>query len=94
MSVDKLLKVDDVAAILQVSRRTAYDYMAQMIHLSSPLRVTESALREWLNARTAPPRGQEIIRGRNNADLKRRMAAVNGTAPAFRLPRRREEYAQ
>ena len=94
MSVEKLLKVDDVAAILQVSRRTAYDYMAQMIHLEKPLRVTEAALREWLTARTAPPRGQEIIRGRNNAQLKRRMAAVNSAAIPFRLPRHREEYAQ
>ena len=47
-----LLTVDDVAAILKVSRRTAYGYMMQMPHMERPRRVTEGALEGWINGRT------------------------------------------
>lgn len=53
--MERLLTVDDVAAALRVSRRTAYTYMAQMIHLAGPLRVSESSLRTWIIERTAGP---------------------------------------
>jgi len=53
--MDKLLTPDDVAAILQVSRRTAYTIMHQMPHLEKPFRVSEAGLRAWLYERTRQP---------------------------------------
>ena len=53
--MDRLLTVDDVAEILRVSRRTAYGKMKQMIHLPSPFRVTETALRGWIAEQMVDP---------------------------------------
>lgn len=53
--MEKLLTPDDVAEVLQVSRRTAYTYMHQMRHLENPLRVTREALQAFLSAKTVDP---------------------------------------
>ena len=57
--MDRLLTPDDVARVLQVSRRTAYSIMHQMPHLERPFRVTESALWAWMAARTINPTGKK-----------------------------------
>lgn len=53
--MEKLLTVDDVAEILRVSRRTAYEKMRQMIHMEQPFRVTEMALRCWIGDQMVDP---------------------------------------
>lgn len=53
--MEKLLKVEEVAEVLQVSKKTAYGYMGQMIHMENPLRVSEGSLRAWINERTRAP---------------------------------------
>ena len=56
-----LLTVDDVAAVLQVSRRSAYTYMEQMPHMDQPRRVTERALQEWIDSKmVCPPRAAKV----------------------------------
>lgn len=52
----KLLSADDVAAILKVSKRTAYNLMLDMPHLEKPRRVSEWALTDWLNSKTVEPK--------------------------------------
>jgi len=95
--MDKLLTPDDVAAILQVSRRTAYTYIGQMIHLERPLRVSESSLRAWIIERTAGPRekgagrcgGPEATDGKGKKKSPGKglkMALVQD----FKIPRRRD----
>lgn len=82
--MDKLLTPDDVAAILQVSRRTAYTIMHQMPHLERPFRVSESGLRAWLYERTAQPEG------RNQGKQKARQRAVKMPLVSdYHIPRRR-----
>ena len=44
--MDKLLTADDVAEVLQVSRRTAYKIMHEMPHMESPFRVAEATRQE------------------------------------------------
>ena len=91
------MTVDDVAAALQVSRRTAYTYMGQMIHLAGPLRVSESSLRAWIIERTAGPGekgagrrgGQETTGGKGKKKSPGKglkMALVQD----FKIPRRRD----
>ena len=53
--MDRLLTPDDVAGILQVGKRSAYGYMAQMVHMRNPLRVTEDSLRDWINRKVIDP---------------------------------------
>ena len=55
--MERLLRVEDVMDIVQVSRRTAYTYMQSMLHMERPLRVTEAALKEWIAERTKAPAG-------------------------------------
>ena len=83
--MDKLLTPDDVAAILQVSRRTAYTIMHQMPHLERPFRVSESGLRAWLAERTAQPEGK------NKGKQKARWRAGKRPllAEEMHIPRRR-----
>ena len=53
--MERLMTANDVAQALNVSRRTAYTYMAEMIHLTRPLRVAESSFREWCFSNTTAP---------------------------------------
>jgi predicted DNA-binding transcriptional regulator AlpA len=57
----KLLKPEEVAKILNVSRRTAYEYMRQMPHMEEPFRVAEEALEAWIRAKTVAPRGPVVM---------------------------------
>ena len=80
--MEKLLTVNDVADILQVSRRSAYLYIREMPHMQSPLRVTETALRGWIWERTRVP-----------GEKPKQQSAVKRTAMSmadYRIPRRRE----
>ena len=86
--MDKLLTVDDVAGILRVSRRTAYNYMGQMIHMTQPLRVTETSLRQWISGRTVDPEEQHSRKGKNKAPKKG--AELPGLRE-YHIPRRRAE---
>lgn len=52
MTLQPMLTAADVAKILQVSKSKAYELMLDMDHLDSPRRVTEWALRDWIDSRT------------------------------------------
>ena len=78
--MDKLLTVDDVAAMLQVSPRTAYRLMHQMAHLMRPLRVSEMSVRLWIADRTVDP--EELTRPRIAAKKRRK-------GEGYRIPKRR-----
>lgn len=82
--MEKLLAPDDVAGILQVSRRTAYTIMHQMPHLERPFRVSESGLRAWLYERTRQPEGK----GKGKQKARRGREQMTAAAD-FRIPRRR-----
>lgn len=56
--METFLTPKDVAEILRVSRRKAYDIMNGMPHLDSPLRVTERHLIAWVNERMVIPEGR------------------------------------
>lgn len=61
--MERLLTVEDVMEIVQVSRRTAYTYMQTMIHMTRPLRVTEAALKAWIAERMTAP-GQPVAKAK------------------------------
>ena len=71
--MERLLTPDDVAEILQVGKRSAYTYMGQMVHMDSPLRVTEEALREWINKRSVDPEAQISKRTKRNVLINYRI---------------------
>lgn len=66
--MEMLLTPDDVAQVLSVSRRTAYDIILQMPHLERPRRVSEHSLHEWMMAHTVDPTAR--IRGRTDTDWR------------------------
>ena len=84
--MDKLLTPDDVAAILQVSRRTAYTIMHQIPHLERPFRVSEAGLRAWLYERTAQPEG----RSQGKQKARQRAVKMPLLGQDYHIPRRRE----
>lgn len=53
--IDRLLSPEDVADIMSISKRSAYTVMHRIPHMDSPLRVTERALREYINERMVYP---------------------------------------
>lgn len=83
--MEKLLAPDDVAAILQVSRRTAYTIMHQMPHLEKPFRVSEAGLRAWLYERTAQPEDKD--KGKRKAHQQAVKMPLLGHD--YHIPRRR-----
>jgi hypothetical protein len=83
--MDKLLTPDDVAAILHVSRRTAYTIMHQIPHLERPFRVSEAGLRAWLYERTAQPEGKD--KGKQKA--RQRAVKMPLLGNDYHIPRRR-----
>lgn len=85
--IEKLLTPDDVAQVLQVSRRTAYRIMHQMPHLETPFRVTENGLRAWLNDRTAQPVALE----RGKEKTRPRAVKMPLVGDGFHIPRRRAQ---
>ena len=85
--MDRMLTVDDVALVLSVSRRTAYAYMAQMIHLEKPRRVSEWSLQAWIRARTVDPETS------GNGKRKAPARGLKIDLVDYHIPRRREGTA-
>lgn len=83
--MEKLLAPDDVAEILQVSRRTAYTIMHQMAHLERPFRVSESGLRAWLAERTMQPEDK----GKGKQKARQRAPYRPLIGEDYHIPRRR-----
>lgn len=83
--MDQLLTADDVAEILQVSRKTAYKIMHQMTHLEQPFRVSNGALLAWMSEKAKGPAPEK---GRNKTG--KRAAAVPLMGYDYHIPRRRE----
>ena len=87
--MDRMLTVDDVARVLSVSRRTAYAYMAQMIHLEKPRRVSEWSLQAWISARTVDPETS----GKGKQKARQRPVKMPLMGQDYHIPRRREGTA-
>ena len=83
--IDKLLTPDDVAHVLQVSRRTAYRIMHQMPHIETPFRVAESGLRAWLAGKTVDPAMMETKGKAKTRQRAVKIPLVND----YHIPRRR-----
>ena len=83
--MDKLLTPDEVAAILRVSRRTAYRIMHQMPHLETPFRVAESGLRAWLAGKTVDP----AMESQGKAKARQRAVKMPLLGNDYHIPRRR-----
>ena len=56
--LDRHYSPAQVAELLSVSRRHAYDIIYQMPHLESPIRVSEKVLRAWIDQNTVYPAGK------------------------------------
>ena len=82
--MDKLLTPDDVAQVLQVSRRTAYRIMHQMPHVETPFRVSETELRVWLGRKTVSP----AMETKGKAKTRQRAAKIP-LLNDYHIPRRR-----
>ena len=85
--MDKLLTPGEVAAILRVSRRTAYRIMHQMPHIETPFRVAESGLRAWLAGRTVDP----AMENKGKGKARQRAAKIPLVGNEYHIPRRRAE---
>lgn len=83
--MDKLLTPDDVAQVLQVSRRTAYRIMHQIPHLETPFRVAESGLRAWIAGRTVSP----AMENQGKAKTRQMALKIPLVGEAYKIPRRR-----
>lgn len=53
--MERMLSPEQVAEILSVKKSTAYTMIHQMPHMERPLRVSERALREYIESRTVYP---------------------------------------
>lgn len=53
--MERLLSPEMVAEIMSISKRSAYTVMYKMPHLQQPLRVSERALKEYIESRTVYP---------------------------------------
>jgi hypothetical protein len=83
--LDKLLTPDDVAHVLQVSRRTAYRIMHQIPHIETPFRVAETGLRAWIAGRTVAP----ATESKGKAKARQRAAKIPLVGEVYKIPRRR-----
>ena len=83
--MDKLLTPDDVAQVLQVSRRTAYRIMHQMPHMETPFRVAETGLRAWIAGRTVAP----AMENTGKAKARQRAAKIPLVGNEYHIERRR-----
>ena len=63
MSMEKYLSPAQVAETLSISKRKAYEIMYQMPYIPGPLRVSERALRGWIEQNTIYP----PMKGRRSA---------------------------
>lgn len=62
--MERYLSPAQVADTLSISKRKAYEIMYQMPYLPGPLRVSERALRDWIEKHTVYPMGKS---GRRSA---------------------------
>ena len=85
MNMQKMLTADDVAAIMRVTRRTAYTYMRKMPHTESPLRVADEDLAAWIDGRTVAPKATGKAKPAQVIPFQRRRPATD----EWRIPRRR-----
>lgn len=53
--IDRLLSPEDVADIMSISKRSAYTVMHRIPHMDSPLRVTERALKDYIEGKMIYP---------------------------------------
>lgn len=53
--MERLLSPEQVAEILSVKKSTAYTIIHRMPHMESPLRVTERALRDYIESKMVYP---------------------------------------
>ena len=53
--MEKLLSPPQVAEIMSISTRSAYTIMHRMPHIPQPLRVSERALRDYIDRQTVYP---------------------------------------
>ena len=86
MNMRNMLTADDVAAIMRVTRRTAYTYMRKMPHTESPLRVAEEDLAAWIEGRTVAPKATGKAKPLQVIPFQR---ARRAAADEWRIPRRR-----
>ena len=56
--MERLLSVYDICARYQVKAVTARKFMRDMVHMESPLMVTERAVSEWERKKTLPPESE------------------------------------
>lgn len=86
--MEKYYSPDDVAGILQVSRRTAYAIMHDMQHMERPFRVAESALLAWIRESSTGPDGRKASRKGKKKDPVWGLKMPGNED--WRIPRRRE----
>ena len=53
--MERLLSPEQVAEIMSISKRSAYTVMNRMPHMEQPLRVTERALKEYIESKMVYP---------------------------------------
>ena len=53
--MERLYSVRDICERYQVKSVTARKFMRDMVHMESPLMVSERALKEWEQRKTFPP---------------------------------------
>lgn len=53
--MERMLSPEQVAEILSVKKSTAYTVIHQMPHMERPLRVSERALREYIESKMVYP---------------------------------------
>ena len=55
--LDRHYSPAQVAELLSVSRRHAYDIIYKLPHLESPIRISERVLKTWIDQNTVYPAG-------------------------------------
>ncbi len=53
--MERYLSPAQIAEIMSISKRQAYNIMYQMPYIPSPLRVSERVLKDWLERHTVYP---------------------------------------
>jgi hypothetical protein len=53
--MDKMLSPKQIMELMSISKRKAYDIIYQMPHIEGPLRVSERALKAWIEQKTVYP---------------------------------------
>ena len=56
MIMERFLSPAQIADVLSISKRQAYNIIYQLPHIERPLRLSEKALREWVERSTVYPK--------------------------------------